>query len=166
VFGAISCWLLWVSSCWLLGAISCWLLWVSSCWLLGAISCWLLWVSSCWLLGAISCWLLWVSSCWLLGAICADLDLLLEEVLDRGVIEYALGCFRGVEPGVAHGAGGPPVGALVGSGLVDELVRHDWAFQGGDDVAQRQLARITGELVAAVRTPYAVDNAYSSEAAQ
>jgi hypothetical protein len=100
------------------------------------------------------------------SAIGADQDLLLEEVLDGGVIEYALGSFGRFEPGVAHGAGGPPVGAFVRRRLVDELVRHHRAFQSGDDIAQRQLARITGELVAAVRTSDAVDNADSSEAAQ
>ncbi len=104
--------------------------------------------------------------CWVFSAIGADQDLLLEEVLDGGVIEYALGCFSRFEPGVAHGAGGPPVGAFVGRRLVDELVRHHGAFQSGDDIAQRQLARITGELMAAVRTSDAVDDADSSEAAQ
>jgi hypothetical protein len=100
------------------------------------------------------------------SAIGANLDLLLEEVLDGGVVEHALGRFGRFEPGVAHGAGRPPVGAFLRGRFVDELVRYHWALQGGDDVAQGQLTWIAGELVATVWTSYAVDDAYSPQAAE
>jgi hypothetical protein len=97
----------------------------------------------------------------------ANLDLLLEQVLDGRAIQHTLGSFGGFKPRVADRAGSPPVGALgVRRRLVDELVRHDWAFEGGHDVAQRELTWITSQLVAAMWAADTVHNAYPAQATQ
>src|SRR6266566_954785 len=87
----------------------------------------------------------------------ANLELLLEQLLNRGLIEYALGGLRRRQPVFAVGVRGRSV---------NELVWDDWTFQGGDDFAERQLPRVTRELVTAVRPTHAADDADAAEAAQ
>ena len=97
----------------------------------------------------------------------ANLELLLEQLLNRGLIEYALGGLRRRQPGVADRAGCQPVFAVgVRGRSVNELVWDDWTFQGGDDFAQRQLPRVTRQLVTAMRPAYAADDADPAEAAE
>jgi hypothetical protein len=93
--------------------------------------------------------------------------LLFEQMLNRGAIELALRGFGRGEPGISDGARPHPVSIrVVGVGRVDELVGYDWAFERGDDVAKRELARISRELVAAVWPAHGADNADSPQATQ
>jgi hypothetical protein len=97
----------------------------------------------------------------------ANLDLLLEQILDRGSIEYALGRFGGRQPGVADRArGGPVLAVRVGARSVHELVRDNGTFEGGDDFAEGQLPRVARQLVPAVGPTDTADDADAAEAAQ
>src|SRR5437879_1509497 len=49
---------------------------------------------------------------------------------------------------------------------MNELVRHDRAFEGGDDVAQGQLTRITRQLVSAVRAAHTADDPGAAQSTQ
>jgi hypothetical protein len=97
-------------------------------------------------------------------AVRADLKLLFEQVLNGRAIQLTLRRFGSRKPGVANGACRPPVSVFgVRRRIVDELVGHHGSFQGGHDVAQRELVRIARQFVAAMRT---ADAAHDTDAAQ
>lgn len=97
----------------------------------------------------------------------ANCHLVLEQLLNCRGVQDALRRLGGCEPRVPHGTRGLPVGTRgISGGIVYELVRHDWSFQSGHHVAERQLVRIACQLVPAMRPAHAAHNAPAAQTTQ
>jgi hypothetical protein len=97
----------------------------------------------------------------------ANLDLLLEQILNSGLVQDALGRLGGGQPGITDGARGPPVSAIgIARRRVHKLMRDDGPFERRHDITQSHLAWVTGKLVATARTADAADDADAAQAAQ